>query len=68
MRNEIVGVVAMFVCYVVGEGERGCWNRRGICSVQFCVFVWLKKEREVVRSRKSVCSIQFCVFKCCITR
>jgi hypothetical protein len=48
MRNEIVGVVAMFVCYVVGEGERGCWNRRGICSVQFCVFVWLKKEREVV--------------------
>jgi hypothetical protein len=62
MRNEIVGVVVMFfvclfVCYVVGEGERGCWNRRGMCSVQFCVFVRLERGREVVGVGK-VC-VQF---------
>ncbi len=39
----------------MGEGERG------MCSVQFCVFVWLEREKEVVGVGK-VC-VQF-IFVC----
>ncbi len=44
------------VC-VVGKAKRGCWSRKSVCSIQFCVFVWLEREREVVGVGK-VC-VQF---------